>query len=398
MFAFTCIATDRSARRGRLQTTHGTVETPAFMPVGTAGALKALTPADAGRAGVQMLLANTYHLSLRPGETQVKRAGGLHRFMGWSGPILTDSGGFQVFSLPKHEISDEGVRFRHEVDGSAVILTPERAVAIQEALGSDIAMVFDECVPYPCQKAAAERAVARTTAWARRSRDAHVRADQALFGICQGSTFQDLRRRSAEEIVALDFPGYAVGGVSVGEEPERMQEVVAWTVPHLPTDRPRYLMGVGNPEDIVQAIEQGIDLFDCVIPTRLARSGVLFTFQGRLRITGKGFRKDLYPPDTACPCYTCATFSRSYLYHLFHAHEILGPMLATIHNVTFYQDLVRRAREAIEGGRYQDFRQGILSDYRRRQERAEAAPLADDVSRSRARRRGRRAGERRPPS
>jgi queuine tRNA-ribosyltransferase len=334
------------------------------MPVGTHGAVKAMTPDQVARTGAEMVLANTYHLALRPGEALVEKLGGLHAFMRWPGPILTDSGGFQVFSLPHKEISDHGVRFKNEVTGEAMELTPERSVAIQNALGADVVMAFDECTPYPADEKLAASGVRRTLAWMERCLAAHRRPDQALFGIVQGSVYEALRERCARALVALDLPGYAIGGVSVGEGHELLVRVTGFTAPLLPDRKPRYLMGVGLPEDLLAAIGLGMDLFDCVIPTRFARSGVAFTARGRIRLTNRRYRRDGYPIDTSCDCQTCAGgFSRAYLHHLLAANEILSAILCSIHNVRFYERLVAGAREAIQSDRYEDWRREFLTGY-----------------------------------
>ncbi|MBN1441314.1 MAG: tRNA guanosine(34) transglycosylase Tgt [Planctomycetes bacterium] len=351
---FTLLHRDRSsaARRGRIDLPHGAVETPAFLPVGTQGAVKAVTPAQLRETGAQLILANTYHLAVRPGADVVREAGGLHRFMGWDGPILTDSGGYQVFSLAgSSRIDDDGVTFRSHVDGREMRLTPERSIEIQNDLGADIIMAFDDCAPYPASPEEAARAVERTSRWAARSLDAHRRSDQALFGIVQGGVHEDLRRRSAAEILALDFPGYAIGGVSVGESPEEMRRVAAVAVPLLPPDRPRYLMGVGAPLDIADMVVLGVDLFDCVIPTRHARNASLFVEGGVVKIRNQRYERDFGPLDEQCPCYACRGFSRAYLRHLYSRGEILGPVLGTIHNLTHFQRLMERLRRAIEKGR-----------------------------------------------
>jgi queuine tRNA-ribosyltransferase len=336
------------------------------MPVGTQGAVRALLPAQVRATGAEIVLANTYHLALRPGEAVVEKLGGLHAFMRWDGPILTDSGGFQVFSLPSKEISDRGVRFKNEVDGSVLELTPERSIAIQNALGADVIMAFDECTPYPASEAQAAEGVRRTLLWLERCRKAHARRDQALFGIVQGSTYEHLRARCAEAVVAHDLPGVAIGGVSVGEGHELLVRITGITAPLLPEAKPRYLMGVGLPEDLVAAIGLGIDLFDCVIPTRYARSASLFTRRGRIRLTHRRYRNDRYPIDPSCDCEACTGgFSRAYLHHLFAANEILSAILASIHNVRFYQRLVAEARAAIQAGRYGDWRAGFLAEYQR---------------------------------
>ncbi|MCK6528865.1 tRNA guanosine(34) transglycosylase Tgt [Myxococcota bacterium] len=360
---FQVLHEDGPARTGLLRTPHGEVRTPVFMPVGTQAALRAMTPAQVVDTGAQIVLANTYHLSIRPGESLVKKAGGLHRFMAMPLPILTDSGGFQVFSLPGKEVTEEGVRFAYEKGGERVFLSPERSMAIQQDLGADIAMVFDECVEYPATWARAEAAMLRTLRWEARSKQAHARPDQALFAIVQGSTYEDLRRRCAEALVEMDFPGYAVGGLSVGEGLELMERVLSYTTPHLPKGKPRYLMGVGLPEDLLAGIAHGIDMFDCVIPTRHARGAVVYTFQGRMRLTHRKYRRDLYPIDTGCPCYTCRNFSRAYLRHLFDVGEVLGTTLAAIHNVAFLQQLMDRAREAVVAGRFSSYRKEFLAAY-----------------------------------
>jgi len=335
------------------------------MPVGTHGAVKAMTPEQVRSTGSQVVLGNTYHLALRPGEGLVEKLGGLHAFMRWEGPILTDSGGFQVFSLPNKEISDRGVRFRNEVDGSTIDLTPERSIEIQNALGADIIMAFDECTPHPADEALARTGVRRTLSWLDRCAKAHRRADeQALFGIVQGSVYPALRASCAEAMVALDLPGYAIGGVSVGEGHELLCRVTEHAAPLLPENKPRYLMGVGLPHDILAAIGFGIDMFDCVIPTRYARSATLFTSRGRIRLTHRRYRRDTYPIDVSCDCYACAGgFSRAYIHHLFAANEILSAILASIHNVRFYQRLVAGARAAILANDFEAFRTDFLEAY-----------------------------------
>ncbi len=354
-----------SARAGSLATPHGAIHTPAFMAVGTHAAVKAMTPDQVRATGTEVVLANTYHLALRPGEKAVEKLGGLHRFMGWEGPILTDSGGFQVFSLPRKEISDRGVRFRNELDGSTLDLTPERSIEIQNALGADIIMAFDECTPYPADEKLAHSGVRHTLAWIERCMKAHARPEeQALFGIVQGGVHLDLRRTCAEALVALDLPGYAIGGVSVGEGHELMCRITEFTAPLLPEDRPRYLMGVGLPEDVLAAVGYGMDLFDCVIPTRFARSGTVFTVRGRIRLTNRRYRRDAYPMDPSCDCAACAGgFSRAYLHHLFAANEVLSAILASIHNLRFYQRLVQAARRAILENRFDAHRRAFLAEY-----------------------------------
>ena len=365
MFKFTLLATDKSsaARRGRLETPHGVIETPIFMPVGTHGALKAMTPAQVEETGAQIILSNTYHLHLKPGEGLVEKAGGLHKFMNWNKPILTDSGGFQVFSLPKKRIDDHGVFFRHEVTGEEIFLGPKEATCIQNSLGADIIMAFDECIPHPSTHAYAAQSIQKTLRWAEACKKAHNRSDQALFGIVQGSVYEDLRQECARQLVAMDFPGYAIGGVSVGEGLELLKKVVDYTAPKLPEDKPRYLMGVGLPEDILESIDRGMDMFDCVIPTRYARSATLFTTRGKLRLTHRKFRRDFYPVDRACSCYCCRNFTRAYLHHLFNANEVLSATLSAIHNVQFYLDMVAGARSAIEQGAFRDFKKDFLAEY-----------------------------------
>jgi queuine tRNA-ribosyltransferase len=331
------------------------------MPVGTAGAVKAVTSRDVSEAGAQICLANTYHLMLRPGEELVASLGGLHGFTGWTGPWLTDSGGYQVFSLAKlRRLTEEGVRFQSHLDGSAHLLTPERSMQVQMALGADVAMAFDECPPYPAAREAVDEATARTTRWARRSREAHARPDQWLFGIVQGGVHLDLRERSADEIVSIGFPGHAVGGLSVGEPKEDMIRVLDHLDPRLPEDKPRYLMGVGTPEDIIEGVARGIDLFDCVLPTRNARNGQLFTSQGKLTIRNARYRADPRPPDPECGCRTCATVSRAYLRHLHMAGEMAAATLATIHNLSFYLDVLRKLRQSIRLARFEEYRQVSL--------------------------------------
>ncbi len=333
------------------------------MPVGTHAAMKAMTPLQVKEAGSQIILCNTYHLHLRPGETLVEKAGGLHRFMCWDGPILTDSGGFQVFSLPGKRITDTGVFFKHEITGEEIYLDPAKAMSIQEALGADIIMAFDECIPYPCEKSYAARSTRKTIRWAEECLKAHTRKDQALFAIVQGSVFEDLRMMCARELVAMDFPGYAIGGVSVGEGLELLKKVVEFTAPHLPADKPRYLMGVGLPEDILESVERGMDMFDCVIPTRYARSATLFTNRGRIRLTNRKYRRDFYPVEPNCGCYTCMNFSRAYLHHLFVSNEVLSAILASIHNVHFYLNMMEEIRKSIEEDRFAEYKRMFMESY-----------------------------------
>jgi len=362
---FALEATDRgcAARAGRLDTPHGVVETPVFMPVGTHAAVRAMTPEQVKATGARILLANTYHLLLRPGPELVKRAGGLHAFMAWDGPILTDSGGFQVFSLKHKEISAEGVRFKNEIDGSQVMLTPERSIEIQHSLGADVIMAFDECTPFPATPELARRGVENSLRWLERCARAHAGSEQALFPIVQGSVYLELRELCAREIVKHDAPGYAIGGVSVGEGIEELKRIVGFTAPLLPAEKPRYLMGVGLPEDLVESVERGMDMFDCVIPTRYARSATLFTRRGRIRMNHRRYRRDFYPIDTSCDCYACATFTRAYLNHLYAANEILAAILGAIHNVRFYQRLMAEMRAAILGGRFLEWKREFYADY-----------------------------------
>jgi len=353
------------ARAARMWTSHGEVTTPTFMPVGTHGALKAMTTEHARATGSQILLGNTYHLTLRPGEALVEKLGGLHAFMAWDGTLLTDSGGFQVFSLPKVEISDRGARFKNEYSGQGMEITPESSIEIQNRLGADIIMAFDECTPFPATEKQASQGVRRTLSWMQRCMRAHTRSDdQALFAIVQGSTYPHLRASCAEALVSMDLPGYAIGGVSVGEGHELLCEVSSFTAPLLPEDKPRYLMGVGLPEDLLACVGHGIDMFDCVIPTRYARSATAFTSRGRIRLSNRRYRRDAFPIDASCTCYACASgMSRAYLHHLFAANEILSAILCSIHNVHFYQNLMRQAREAIMQDRYDAFAKDFLADY-----------------------------------
>src|SRR5262249_46864872 len=347
------------ARRGRLKTPHGTVETPAFMAVGNAGTVKAIGPDDLTRLGAEIILGNTYHLMLRPGEELIADLGGLHQFIGWNRPILTDSGGFQVFSLAKKRaISEEGVQFQSHLDGSSWLLTPERSVEIQQRLGSDIAMAFDECPAFGVDRAYLEQSLARTTRWLNRSAAVWRPEKCGLFGIVQGGVDRELRRRHVEEICSVDLPGYALGGFSVGEDREAMREAVGFCAPLLPSDRPRYLMGVGSPEDLAACIGAGIDIFDCVLPTRCARNGLLFTSEGKIVIKNAAYARDDRPLDPRCACYPCLHFSRAYLRHLFVAKEILAMRLNTLHNLKYFLDFMARARAAIEQDRYVAFPAG----------------------------------------
>jgi queuine tRNA-ribosyltransferase len=385
------LSTDGAARRGRLHTARGVIETPVFMPVGTAATVKTLEPRDLEALGAGIVLANTYHLFLRPGHERIRRLGGLHRFMSWGGALLTDSGGFQVFSLGERaggreragpglvEIAEEGVTFRSHLDGARMFLSPERSIEVQEALGADVIMAFDECPPALADRSYHEASLARTQRWLVRCRDAW-RAEEArnadragaepawagfrgcgLFGIAQGGLFPDLRRRAIEEAAALDLPGYALGGYAVGESPQEMWAGVARDAPLLPAAKPRYLMGVGTPEDLLAGVAAGVDMFDCVLPTRTARNGLLFTSRGKLVIRNAAYSDDPRPPDPACGCYTCRTFTRAYLRHLFRAGEILGLRLNTLHNLHFYLTLLADTRAAIEAGRFEAFRRERLA-------------------------------------
>jgi len=381
---FQVLARDGAARRGRLETVRGAIETPAFMPVGTAATVKTLEPRDLEALGARIVLANTYHLYLRPGHERIRRLGGLHRFMSWGGAVLTDSGGFQVFSLGERadgrdragpglvEIAEEGVTFRSHLDGARHFLSPERAIEVQEALGADVVMAFDECPPALADRAYHEASLARTQRWLVRCRDAWRAAEAAkdgappcaLFGIAQGGLFPDLRARAIADAAALDLPGYALGGYAVGEAPAAMWEGVARDAPLLPAEKPRYLMGVGTPEDLLAGVAAGVDLFDCVLPTRTARNGLLFTSQGKLVIRNAAYADDDRPVDPACGCYGCRTFSRAYLRHLFKAGEILGLRLNTLHNLTFYLSLMEGARRAVEEGRLEAFRRERTAGWR----------------------------------
>jgi queuine tRNA-ribosyltransferase len=369
-FGFQVVHRDGAARRGVMSTPHGSIETPAFMPVGTQGAVKGVTHRDLEGAGAEILLSNTYHLYLRPGDDLIARRGGLHRFAGWARPILTDSGGYQVFSLAaRRTIDEEGAHFRSHLDGSPHSLTPEKAADIQAQLGSDVAMVLDECLALPATVDEVRASMQRTRRWAVRARDRFLalrtgnvpgvlitNPGQAQFGIVQGGVFPDLREESAAATVEIGFEGYAIGGLSVGEPPDVMHDVVSHTAPRLPEDRPRYLMGVGTPSDIVEAVARGVDLFDCVLPTRNARNGQLFTSAGRLNITNARFAEDDGPVDPACGCYTCRNFSRAYLRHLSMANEMNAATLNTLHNLHFYLDTLRRIRESVTFGRFESFR------------------------------------------
>ena len=351
-FTFTLLARDGAARRGRIETAHGVVETPAFMPVGTAATVKAMRPEDVSGTGAQIILANTYHLMLRPSAERIAELGGLHTFMNWPGPILTDSGGFQVMSLAKlRKLSEKGVTFRSHLDGTKFELTPERAIEIQHLLGSDITMAFDECTPFPAEEAAAQSSMELSMRWAERSKRAYrARPGHALFGIVQGSIYPELRRRSAAALRDIGFDGYAVGGLAVGEGQSTMFGVLDETMPALPEDRPRYLMGVGKPDDVVGAVTRGIDMFDCVLPTRSGRTAQAFTRRGTVNLRNARHAADPRPLDAACGCAACTGYSRAYLHHLVRAGEILAAMLLTTHNLRYYQDLMAALRGATEAG------------------------------------------------
>jgi len=361
-FSFRLLKVSSRCRIGEIITPHGKVRTPVFMPVGSLGSVKSLSPRDLEELGVEAILVNAYHLYLRPGAEVIREMGGLHSFMGWGGPILTDSGGYQVFSLCKfRRITPEGVEFRSHIDGSLHLFTPERAIKVQENLGADIIMSLDECLPYPSPRQEVERAVRLTTEWARRGKEAKRRDDQALFGIVQGGVFEDLRRRSVEEIVEIGFDGYAIGGLSVGEEKSITYDMVELTCSLLPEERPRYLMGMGAPEDLVEGVIRGVDMFDCVLPTRCARTGELFTRFGKMNIKNARYAKDPRPVDPECSCYTCRNFSRAYLRHLFLSRELLSYWLNTVHNLHYYLTLMEELRGAIEQGRIEEFRRHFYS-------------------------------------
>lgn len=357
---FKLLKTSGKARRGQLKTTHGNIETPFFMPIATAGAVKGLTTEAMRQLGAQILLSNTYHLHLRPGEELIERAGGLHKFMNWDGPILTDSGGYQVFSLSKiRKLKDDGVEFQSHLDGSKIFLTPEKAVEIQQKLGSDIIMCLDECPAADKDRKYVEESLELTTRWARRCKESHTKLSapsSKLFGIVQGGMHADLRKKSARQLTEIGFDGYAIGGLSVGEPNEVMYAMLDETVPELPEDKPRYLMGVGTPEDILEAVDRGVDMFDCVLPTRNARHGHFFTSKGAVRIKNEMYREDFRPLDPDCTCHTCQNYTRAYLRHLFMAQEPLFLSLATMHNLAFYLDLMKEIREAIEKDDYESYK------------------------------------------
>ncbi len=354
-----------NARVGKIKTLHGEIETPIFMPVGTKATVKTLTPEELDDIEAQIILSNTYHLYLRPGDEIIKEAGGLHEFMKWDKPILTDSGGFQVFSLgDMRKITEKGVEFRSYIDGSKHYITPEKSISIQNNLGSDIIMAFDECTPYPSTKEYSQKSMERTTRWAKRCKEAHKNVEkQSLFGIIQGGMYKDLRLESLNKLVELDFPGYAIGGLSVGEPAEEMYEILKYIAPKMPENKPRYLMGVGSPDYLFEAVINGVDMADCVLPTRMARNGTFMTSQGRVAIKNAQYKKDFSPLDHECNCYTCRNYSRAYLRHLFKEKEILGLRLATIHNLFFLINLMKRIRIAIKEERLLEFREEFYNKY-----------------------------------
>ncbi len=358
---------DGKARYGKLITNHGTFETPMFMPVGTLANVKMLTPEELKEVGSAVILSNTYHLWLRPGEDVVDHAGGLHKFMNYDGPILTDSGGFQVFSLAKDkkkDITEEGVHFKSHIDGKPLFLTPELSIEIQNKLDSDIAMSFDECIPFPATYEYAKESTLRTLRWAKRGKDVFNNKNQSLFGIVQGGAYEDLRRMSAEETVKMDFDGYSIGGTSVGEDKDTMYKMVDWAIKYLPTDKPRYLMGVGDPVDLFEGVERGIDMFDCVLPTRIARHANAFTDSGKINLRNLKFKEDFTPIDDKCDCYTCKHYSKAYLRHLFVAGEGLGGRLLSIHNIRFLIRIMENIRESIKEDRFNEYKDEFLKEYR----------------------------------
>lgn len=367
MLEFQVFVTDKnsSARLGEVKTPHSVIPTPVFMPVGTQATVKSLTPEDLKAIGIEILLSNTYHLYLRPGENLVEKAGGLHSFMNWNKSILTDSGGFQVFSLSKlRRITDEGVHFNSHIDGSKHFLTPEKVMEIEQKLGADIAMCFDECTQVPCSYEEAKQAGERTTSWARRCKEAHHRKDQALFGIVQGNIYEDLRIKSAQEIAAIGFPGYAIGGLSVGEPKEDMYRILDLTHQLLPQDKPRYLMGVGAPEDLVEGVKRGVDMFDCVLPTRLARHGAAYTKTGKITVRNATFAEDFTPIDSECNCYVCQNYTRAYIRHLIKAEEMLAARLLSYHNIYFLAKLMENIRDAIKEGEFSQFYDNFYNNYK----------------------------------
>jgi len=360
---FELITNDQNARRGRLHFPRGIVDTPAFMPVGTYGTVKAMTTDELKTLGAQIVLGNTFHLMLRPGPEVIQMHGGLHQFMHWDGPILTDSGGFQVFSLTNlRELNEEGVTFRSPINGSLIHLNPERAIKMQHVLNSDIVMVFDECTPFPASEEQARESMELSLRWAQRSKQAHETSDAALFGIVQGGMFHNLRKQSLQGLVEINFDGYAIGGLSVGEPKELMLQVMDELLPQMPQDKPRYLMGVGKPEDLIEGVRRGVDMFDCVMPTRNARNGHLFISEGIVRIRNSQYRNDMRPLDPKCSCYTCQNYTRAYLHHLYRSKEILSARLNSLHNLHYYQNLMQGLRCAIEQGKLNDFVEGFKAE------------------------------------
>ena len=362
------IKNDGNARYGKLITNHGSFETPMFMPVGTLANVKMLTPEELKEVGSAIILSNTYHLWLRPGEDVVDHAGGLHKFMNYDGPILTDSGGFQVFSLAKDkkkDITEEGVHFKSHIDGKSLFLTPELSIGIQNKLDSDIAMSFDECIPFPATYEYAKESTLRTLRWAERGKKAFKNENQSLFGIVQGGAYEDLRKMSAEETVKVDFDGYSIGGTSVGEDKDTMYKMIDWAIKYLPLDKPRYLMGVGDPVDLFEGVERGIDMFDCVLPTRIARHANAFTDSGKINLRNLKFKEDFTPIDDECDCYTCKHYTKAYLRHLFVAGEGLGGRLLSIHNIRFLIRIMENIREAIKEDRFEEYKEEFLKEYRK---------------------------------
>ncbi|HLE12453.1 MAG: tRNA guanosine(34) transglycosylase Tgt [Bdellovibrionales bacterium RIFOXYD12_FULL_39_22] len=367
-FKFKLIHKDKNsnARAGEITTPHGIIKTPVFMPVGTHGTIKALQTKELLEMNIEIILSNTYHLHLSPTSELIKKAGGLHKFMGWPRPILTDSGGFQVFSLQKKSINEEGAAFLDQ-DGKNIMLSPETSINIQQNLGSDIMMAFDECIPYPATRNYVEQSIKRTHRWLDRCIASWTNPQQSIFGIIQGSTYDDYRALCVKELTDRDLPGYAIGGVSVGEGPDLMERIVSYTAPLMPTNRPRYVMGVGNPEDLVMIWDHGIDMSDCIIPTKFARGGTLFTSRGKIRIKHRNYRRDFFPIDPNCNCYACKNFTRAYIKHLFDSNEILGAILATTHNIAFYKKMAEDAREAILSDRFVEFKRNFLENYNKNQ-------------------------------
>ena len=355
---------ETGARYGVLHTPHGDCEVPMFMPVGTLATVKTLSPEELKEMGTGTILGNTYHLSIRPGADIVAKAGGLHKFMNWDGPILTDSGGFQVFSLAENrKITEEGVEFRNHLNGDKLFFSPEVSIEIQEKLGSDIAMSFDECIPWPADYNYVKKSTERTLRWAKRGLDAHKKEDQALFGIVQGGDYEDLRKMCAEELVKMDFPGYSIGGTSIGEPKEKFFEMVEFAIKYLPQDKPRYVMGIGSIDYVLGSIERGVDMFDCVLPTRLARHGALMTSHGRVNIKNEKYKEDFTPLDDRCDCYCCKNYTKAYLIHLYICDETFGKRLLSIHNVRFLIHLVEEARKAIKEDRYKEFKEETLKEF-----------------------------------